>query len=377
MTGRPDGGGALGTRSRSGDCGLDGGDGVVGWGADGGTRQWWWRPRETVFTQEYIEEPDNERGQSDFFSECADKFGEIGDVYTDGKKTSGSTPDTMIEHVALAGSCAAPTPVTEHSPTATGAAPDTVIEYVATAGTCAAPAPVTEYVPTAANAAPDTVIEYVALAGTCAAPAPASARCRVHCASTSSVLCCTSAQRVLCRTSARRRVQRASTSGSPRFSTEHAPTNACATPDTLIEYVASAGTCAAPAPVFEAEWDEDASPKSTYGPLETMHIDEAASRESSEATVEPGQEASDGEDSESDAPYTPELDIVFDALVELAGDGRCWVPVRLIQAQTSLQLWRLEELFEEWGCMGVICRDDMRRNVAFGSSVADALGDEH
>ena len=40
-----------------------------------------------------------------------------------------------------------------------------------------------------------------------------------------------------------------------------------------------------------------------------------------EATVEPGQEASDGEDSESDAPYTPELDIVFDALVELAGDG--------------------------------------------------------
>ena len=109
-----------------------------------------------MFTQEYIEEPDNERGQSDFFSECADKFGEIGDVYMDGKKTSGSTPDTMIEHVAPAGSCAAPTPVTEHSPTATGAAPDTVIEYVATAGTCAASAPVTEYVPTA-GAAPDTV----------------------------------------------------------------------------------------------------------------------------------------------------------------------------------------------------------------------------
>ena len=279
-----------------------------------------------------------------FFSECADKFGEIGDVYMDGKKTSGSAPDTMIEHVAPAGSCAAP-------------------------------APVSEYVPTAANAAPDTVIEYVAPAGTCAALA--SARCRVHRASTSSVLCCTSARRVLCRTSARRRVQRASTSGSPRFTTEHAPTNACATPDTLIEYVASAGTCAAPAPVFEAECDEDASLKSTYGPLETMHTDEAASRESSEATVEPGQEASDGEDSESDAPYTPELDIVFDALVELAGDGRCWVPVRQIQAQTSLQLWRLEELLEEWECMGVICRDDMRRNVAFGSSVADALEDEY
>ena len=298
-------------------------------------------------------------------------------MYMDGKKTSGAEPDTMIEHVAPAGSCAAPAPVTEHSPTATCAAPDTMIEHVAPAGSCAAPAPVTEHSPTAANAAPDTVIEYVAPAGTCAAPAPASARCRVHRASTSSVLCCTSARRVLCRTRARRRVQRASTSGSPRFTTEHAPTNACATPDTLIEYVASAGTCAAPAPVFEAECDEDASPKSTYGPLETMHTDEAASRESSEATVEPGQEASDGEDSESDAPYTPVLDIVFDALVELAGDGRCWVPVRQIQAQTSLQLWRLEELLEEWECMGVICRDDKRCNVAFGSSVADALEDEY
>ena len=132
---------------------------------------------------------------------------------------------------------------------------------------------------------------------------------------------------------------------------------------------------------FEAEheaWcDGDVPPKGTDGPLETTHTDEAASSESSEANVEPGQEASDREDSESDAPYTPELDIVFDALVELAGDGPCWVPVRQIQAQTSLQLWRLEELLEEWECMGVICRDDMRRNVAFGSSVADALEDEY
>ena len=82
------------------------------------------------------------------------------------------------------------------------------------------------------------MIEYVAAAGTCAAPAPASARCRVH---------------------------RASTSGSPRFTTEHAPTNACATPDTLIEYVASAGTCAAPAPVSEAECDEDAHQRVLLG----------------------------------------------------------------------------------------------------------------
>ena len=90
-------------------------------------------------------------------------------------------------------------------------------------------------------------------------------------------------------------------------------------------------------------------------------------------TFEPGQEASDREGSESDAPYTPELDIVFDALVELAGDGRCWVLVRQIQAQTSFRLGRLEE----WECMGVICRDDTRRNLAFGSSVADAVEDEN
>ena len=31
----------------------------------------------------------------------------------------------------------------------------------------------------------------------------------------------------------------------------------------------------------------------------------------------------------------------------------------------------------EWECMGVICRDGTRRNVAFGSSVADALEDEY
>ena len=45
-----------------------------------------------MFTQEYIEEPDNERGQSDTISvkeelrECFGKFGEIGDVYMDGQE---------------------------------------------------------------------------------------------------------------------------------------------------------------------------------------------------------------------------------------------------------------------------------------------------
>ena len=72
----------------------------------------------------------------------------------------------------------------------------------------------------------------------------------------------------------------------------------------------------------EARCDGDVHPKGTDGPLENTDTDEAASSESSEANVEPGQEASDIEDSESDAPYTPELDIVFDALAVLAGDGR-------------------------------------------------------
>ena len=157
----------------------------------------------------------------------------------------------------------------------------------------------------------------------------------------------------------------------PCFTNEHAPTAAYAAPGTVIEHVAPAGTCAAPAPgseyaptaanaANEAGCDEDASPQSTYGPLETMHIDVAAVNGSSMATFELGQETSDGEDFESDAPYTPELDTVFDAL-----------------AQTSLQLERLEELLEEWECMGVICRDDTRLEVAFCLSVMDALEDEY
>ena len=59
------------------------------------------------------------------------------------------------------------------------------------------------------------------------------------------------------------------------------------------------------------------------------------------------------------------------------GDGRDWVPVRQIPAPTSLQLERLEELLEEWECMGVICRDDTRLEVAFCLSVTDALEDEY
>ena len=65
--------------------------------------------RNCVHTGVHRRAPTTSVDRAIFFSECADKFGEIGDVYMDGKKTSGSTPDTMIEHVAPAGSCAAPT----------------------------------------------------------------------------------------------------------------------------------------------------------------------------------------------------------------------------------------------------------------------------
>ena len=51
--------------------------------------------------------------------------------------------------------------------------------------------------------------------------------------------------------------------------------------------------------------------------------------------------------------------------------------MRQIQSQTSLRLERLEEVIEEWKCMGVICRDDTRLEVAFCLSVADALEDEY
>ena len=96
-----------------------------------------------------------------------------------------------------------------------------------------------------------------------------------------------------------------------------------------------------------------------------------------DAALELGQEASDG-DSECDEPYSLDLDIVFDAIGELAEeDGRDWVPVRQIQAQTSLSLGRLKDLPEEWECTGVICWDDTRSEVVLCPSAAEALKDEY
>ena len=113
--------------------------------------------------------------------------------------------------------------------------------------------------------------------------------------------------------------------------------------------------------------DDDVPVEGIYGLPETTHIGVAASDEGSEA------ETSDG-DSECDEPYSPDLDTVFDAIGELAGkDGRDWVPVRQLQARTSLSLERLKELLEEWVFMGVIEWDDTRSEVALCLSAAEAL----
>ena len=106
--------------------------------------------------------------------------------------------------------------------------------------------------------------------------------------------------------------------------------------------------------------EEHVPPKDTVGPLGTTYINDV---EGPEVTVEIGKEVSDDEDSDPDA--TPEKDIVFNALSELAGvDGRRWVPVRRIQAQTSVRMELLEGLLQELEWMGVIRRDDTRRRVA-------------
>ena len=132
--------------------------------------------------------------------------------------------------------------------------------------------------------------------------------------------------------------------------TEYVRTAAYAAPDTVIEYVAPAGICAAPAPADVTKRLGDAD------------MSETMSEMSEDAAVN------------GDAL----LDTVFDAICELAGDdGRDLVLVRQIQVQTSLRLERLEELLEIWECMGVICRDDTRLEVAFCPSVADALEDEY
>ena len=285
-----------------------------------------------MFTQEYIEEPDIERGQSDTISvkeELRECFGETGDVYLDGKKTSGSGSQVSMPTQANVGD---------------GMQSSSFLRGLQWSLTDSSEI-MRLVVDNPVGVQRETVEMMTARVQT--DENDDAGERRAHHADSSLEAQC-------------------------QFPAVGHETGYDEDVTVITHQVGSSFEAE-----HEARCDGDVHPKGTDGPLETTHTDEAASSESSEATVEPGQEASDREDSESDAPYTPELDIVFDALVELAGDGRCWVPVRQIQAQTSLQLWRLEELLEEWECMGVICRGDMRRNVAFGSSVADALEDEY
>ena len=100
-----------------------------------------------------------------------------------------------------------------------------------------------------------------------------------------------------------------------------------------------------------------------------------------DAPLELGQEELD-EDSECDESYSMELDIVFDTIGELAGeDGSDWVPVRqlqqVIQERTTMSLERLEDLLENWESMGVTYRNDTRSAVALCTRAAEAFKDEY
>ena len=390
-----------------------------------------------MFTQEYIEEPDIERGQSDTISvkeELRECFGETGDVYMDGKKTSGSATqanvgDGMQSSSVLRGLQWSLTDSSEimrlvvDNPV--GVQRENVEMMTARVQTDenddAAVRPVMKALLRTSTEMPDEQAETGFLDGVslahrlsdnecgqgeldspeirrsmvdrsvgvqcetvelktvgaqtdenedaCARPvmmAPLKLSTEIPDEAARGTLALTSA------TAAERRVFDGAGTDPPESGSSGSEREIRADPRVLAHHADSSleAQCQCPAvghvtgydedvtvnthqvgSSFEAEHearcDGDVHPEGTDGPLETTHTDEAASSESSEANVEPGQEASDREDSESDAPYTPELDIVFDALVELAGDGRCWVPVRQIQAQTSLQLWRLEELLEE------------------------------
>ena len=192
--------------------------------------------------------------------------------------------------------------------------------------------PVTEYAPAAANAAPDRVP-----AGICTAPAPV---------------------------------------------TVNAPAAAYAAPAPVSDYVdpsslASATRAEATFKISGADGGGDAGLLAEVQP-----VVDAVVPESTDVT----ERWEDADVSESmtemkrgrrgDQPGL-ELDVVFDVLSELSGeDGGDCVRVHRVQALTSLRLWRLEELLEDWESMGGLRRDDTRLWVTFCPSVGDALNDE-
>ena len=308
-----------------------------------------------MFTQEHIEEPDNECGQSCTISvkeelrECFGKFGEIGDVYMDGKKTSGSGSQVSMPTQANVGD---------------GMQTSSVLRGLQWRLTDSSEI-MRLVVDNPEGVQRETVEMMTARVQTdenddaCARPvmmAPLRLTTEIPDEAAWGTLTPTTGA-----TAAERRVFDGAGTDPPESGSPGSERETRVGPTVLTHHVDSSleAQCQCPVVGHETGYDEDVTvithqvgrsfeaehearcdgdvpPKGTDGPLETTHTDEAASSESSEATVEPGQKAS--------APYTPELDIIFDALVELAGDGRCWVPVRQIQAQTSVQLWRLEEL---------------------------------
>ena len=172
--------------------------------------------------------------------------------------------------------------------------------------------------------------------------------------------------------------------------TEHAsssPTAANAAPVMVITFVAPAGTCAAseyapaaafatPTPVSDyvdrAEATFEISGAGGGGdahfPAEVQPVVDAVVPESTDVTerwrdADMSESMSDMSEDAAETSTGLELDVVR-------------VRVHRVQALTSLRLWRLEELLEEWESMGVIRRDDTWLWVSFCPSIADALNDE-
>ena len=407
-----------------------------------------------MFTQEYIEEPDNERGQSDTISvkeelrECFGKFGEIGDVYMDGKKTSGSGSQVSMSTQANVGDGMQSSSVlrglqwslTDSSEIVrlvvdnpVGVQRETVEMMTARVQTDenddAGVRPVMTALLRTSTEMPDEQAETGFLDGASLAHRLSDNECG-HCELDSPEIRRSMVDRsvgVQCETvelktvgaqtdenedacarpvmvaplrlsteipdeaawgtltpttgatAAERRVFDGAGTDPPESGSSGSEREIQACPTVLTHHADRSleAQCQCPAVGHETGYDEDVKlgAMGTYPQRVLMGLWKLR------ATTRPLQVKARrlplnlGRMRRTERTASP-TDIVFDALVELAGDGRCWVPVRQIQAQTSLRLWRLEELLEEWECMGVICRDDTRRNVAFGSSVADAFEDE-
>ena len=235
--------------------------------------------------------------------------------------------------------------------------------------TCAAPAPLTE--PVAFEPGVTPVIEYVdpSLAGTCAAPVSeyASSSPAAAFAATAPVsdYVASSPAASATRAEATFKISGAVGGGDADLPAEVQP---------VVEAVAPEST-----DVTERWGDadiHDGDEGGRHGAHRILKLDLLLGRPSRRREVVSSAEEDGTRDGLSpDSPDTESI-LELDALSELAGDGCDWVPVRRVQADTSLRLGRLEELFEEWESMGVVRRDDTRLWVAFCPSVADNFSNE-